>query len=194
MMRRIGGRGSAFIETCRQVQELELVGDEEAENNVVNNGGLDLGNLLYSANLYSDKPDKGDIDGKMVTAYDENAPPTLTSLKSSQWNGTKVKVRTAGKTLGKTVRVFKYGNGWIQRHLHSGELIGVKKKEKGKEKGKEAMLGVKEKKKREQELEEMENAGSYWDDGEEEEVSLYANRFIKIGTEPLLTPSHLGAA
>jgi len=35
---------------------------------------------------------------------------------------------------------------------------------------------------REQELEEMENAGSYWDDGEEEEVSLYANRFIKIGT------------
>ncbi|GMI50867.1 hypothetical protein ScalyP_jg7533, partial [Parmales sp. scaly parma] len=78
MMRRIGGRGSAFIETCRQVQELELVGDEEAENNVVNNGGLDLGNLLYSANLYSDKPDKGDIDGKMVTAYDENAPPTLT--------------------------------------------------------------------------------------------------------------------
>jgi len=42
--------------------------------------------------------------------------------------------------------VFKYGNGWIQRHLHSGELIGVKKKEKGKEKGKEAMLGVKEKK------------------------------------------------
>ena len=44
------------------------------------------------------------------------------------------------------------------------------------------MLGVKEKKMREQELEEMENAGSYWDDGEEEEVSLYANRFIKIGT------------
>ena len=43
-------------------------------------------------------------------------------------------------------------------------------------------LGVKEKKMREQELEEMENAGSYWDDGEEEEVSLYANRFIKIGT------------
>jgi len=39
---------------------------EEAENNVVNNGGLDLGNLLNSANLYSDKPDKGDIDGKMV--------------------------------------------------------------------------------------------------------------------------------
>ena len=65
------------------------VGDEEAKNNVVNNGGLDLGNLLYSANLYSDKPD---IDGKMVTAYDENAPPTLTSLKSSQWNGAKVKV------------------------------------------------------------------------------------------------------
>ena len=62
------------------------------------------------------------------------------------------------------------------------ELIGVKKKEKAKVKGKEAMLGVKEKKKREQELEEMENAGSYWDDGEEEEVSLYANRFIKIGT------------
>ena len=58
------------------------------------------------------------------------------------------------------------------------ELIGVKK-EKGKVKGKEAMLGVKEKKMREQELEEMENAGSYWDDGEEEEVSLYANRFIK---------------
>ena len=28
----------------------------------------------------------------------------------------------------------------------------------------------------------MENAGSNWDDGEEEEVSLYANRFIKIGT------------
>jgi len=203
MMRRIGGRGSAFIETCRQVQELELVGDEEAENNVVNNGGLDLGNLLYSANLYSDKPDKGDIDGKMVTAYDENAPPTLTSLKSSQWNGTKVKVRTAGKTLGKTVRVFKYGNGWIHATLNMNkpvgdltidddsdictranelELIGVKKKEKGKVKGKEAMLGVKEKKKREQELEEMENAGSYWDDGEEEEVSLYANRFIKIGT------------
>ena len=93
MMRRIGGRGSAFIEICRQVQELELVGDEEAENNVVNNGGLDLGNLLYSANLYSDKPDKGDIDGKMVTAYDENAPPTLTSLKSSQWNGTKANRR-----------------------------------------------------------------------------------------------------
>ena len=43
-------------------------------------------------------------------------------------------------------------------------------------------MGVKEKKMREQELEEMENAGSYWDDGEEEEVSLYANRFIKIGT------------
>ena len=185
------------------MQELELVGDEEAENNVVNNGGLDLGNLLYSANLYSDKPDKGDIDGKMVTAYDENAPPTLTSLKSSQWNGTKVKVRTAGKTLGKTVRVFKYGNGWIHATLNMNkpvgdltidddsdictranelELIGVKKKEKGKVKGKEAMLGVKEKKKREQELEEMENAGSYWDDGEEEEVSLYANRFIKIGT------------
>ena len=180
---------------------------------MVNNGGLDLGNLLYSANLYSDKPDKGDIDGKMVTAYDENAPPTLTSLKSSQWNGTKVKVRTAGKTLGKTVRVFKYGNGWIHATLNMNkpvgdltidddsdictranelELIGVKKKEKGKVK--EAMLGVKEKKKREQELEEMENAGSYWDDGEEEEVSLYANRFIKIGTEPLLTPSHLGAA
>ena len=58
----------------------------------------------------------------------------------------------------------------------------AKKKEKGKVKGKEAMLGVKEKKMREQELEEMENAGSYWDDGEEEEVSLYANRFIKIGT------------
>jgi len=54
MMRRICGRGSAFIETCRQVQELELVGDEEAENNVVNNGWLDLGNLLYSANLYSE--------------------------------------------------------------------------------------------------------------------------------------------
>ena len=178
------------------------VGDEEAKNNVVNNGGLDLGNLLYSANLYSDKPDKGDIDEKMVTAYDENAPPTLTSLKSSQWNGTKVKVRTAGKTLGKTVRVFKYGNGWIHATLNMNkpvgdlaiddsdictranelELIGVKKKEKGKVKGKEAMLGVKEKKKREQELEEMENAGSYWDDGEEEEVSLYANRFIKIGT------------
>ena len=124
MMRRVGGRGSAFIETCRQVQELELVGDEEAENNVVNNGGLDLGNLLYSANLYSDKPDKGDIDGKMVTAYDENAPPTLTSLKSSQWNGTKVKVRTAGKTLGKTVRVFKYGNGWIHATLNMNKPVG----------------------------------------------------------------------
>ena len=176
------------------------VGDEEAKNNVVNNGGLDLGNLLYSANLYSDKLDKGDIDGKMVTAYDENAPPTLTSLKSSQWNGTKVKVRTAGKTLGKTVRVFKYGNGWIHATLNMNKPVGglltmtasfalgptswswAKKKEKVKVKGKEAMLGVKEKKMREQELEEMENAGSYWDDGEEEEVSLYANRFIKIGT------------
>tara|TARA_B110000967_G_C18287805_1_gene272282 strand:- start:273 stop:467 length:195 start_codon:yes stop_codon:yes gene_type:complete len=51
---------------------------------------------------------------KWLTAYDENAPPTLTSLKSSQWNGTKVKVRTAGKKLGKTVREFKYGNGWIR--------------------------------------------------------------------------------
>ena len=54
---------------------------------MVNNGGLDLGNLLYSANLYSDKPDKGDIDGKMVTAYDENAPPTLTSGRAASGTG-----------------------------------------------------------------------------------------------------------
>ena len=66
----------------------------------------------------NDEADNWDIDGKMITANDENAPPTLTSLKSSQWNGTKVKVRTAGKTLGKTVRVFKYGNGWIHATLH----------------------------------------------------------------------------
>ena len=76
-------------------------------------------------------------------------------------------MRTAGKTLGKTERVFKYGNGWIHATLNMNkpvgdltidddsdictranelELIGVKKKEKGKEKGQEAMLGVKEKK------------------------------------------------
>ncbi|GMI52686.1 hypothetical protein ScalyP_jg743, partial [Parmales sp. scaly parma] len=54
-------------------------------------------------------------------------------------------------------------------------LIGApKKKEKGK--GNEAMLGVKEKKKKKKKKREQ-----LLGRGEEEEVSLYANRFIKIG-------------
>ena len=98
----------------------------------------------------------------MVTAYDENAPPTLTSLKSSQWNGTKVKVRTAGKTLGKTVRVFKYGNGWIHATLNMNKPVGDLTIDD------DSVICT-----RANELQlEMENAGSYWDDGEEEEVSL----------------------
>ena len=79
--------------------------------------------------------------------------------------------RTAGKTLGK-VRVFKYGNGWIHATLNMNKPVGdltidddsdvctlanelrligaPKKKEKGK--GNEAMLGVKEKKKKREQL------------------------------------------
>ena len=48
----------------------------------------------------NDEADKGDIDGKMITANDENAPPTLTSLKSSLWNGTKENAREEGNLKG----------------------------------------------------------------------------------------------
>ena len=224
LARRVGGRGTTFVETCRRKEEVESV--TKAEMDREGGGGRAVMKKSYDSDIFytnirgsnaggengnSSSNNNSSNNNGMSDSEDPNANSlkTLADLPPASWPGVLVRCSSdspLGKTHGKVLRVFKWGNGWVHASLNMDsdikeltveedssictragdlELVdqdiaadvenggGAKKRgRKGKGKGGREDFNLGVKKPKEGEDEEDEELG---------EISLYANRFIKIG-------------
>ena len=115
--RRSGGRGTTFVETCRRRDEVELVTNTESEEAGVSVNKFSS-DIFYSRGGEEDFEEEEEEEGEK-----EEGLKTLAELKTIQWTGTKVRVKAQGKLLGKVMRVFKYGNGWVHATVNMDKEI-----------------------------------------------------------------------